>query len=96
MMSVKEPLVAATQSTFRCNESQMEADQEKRTAFKKIYIYICNMIKQNEAQLANIKFDMKLNKRKNFFCYVLLFFSFKPSAVCISGTNKPISKGFFF
>ena len=45
------------------------------------------MIKQNELELANTDFKIKLNKANNFFvsyCFC------NPSTACIVGTNQPI------
>ena len=49
---------------------------------------MCDVIKQNESELANINFEIKLTKRTNFPCFP------KPSIACISESNIPIFTGF--
>ena len=54
-------------------------------------IIICDVIKQNESELANTVFKIQLIKAiVSFVSYCL----FSPSTVCIFGTNCPISGGF--
>ena len=52
--------------------------------------YICDVIKQNELELANIDFQIWPNRGDKFFvscCFCT------PSTACIFGTNWPISVG---
>ena len=53
-------------------------------------IIICNVIKQNESECANIDFEKWLIKSKNFMCFYCFA---EPSTACISGTNQPIFMG---
>ena len=51
---------------------------------------ICDVIKQNESELANTVLKIQPNIANSFFYSCL----FNPSTVCIFGTNVPISVGF--
>ena len=55
-------------------------------------IQICDVIKQNESELANTVFKIQLNKATCFFCFLLFLQNI--SYICIFRTNCSITMGF--
>ena len=45
-------------------------------------IIICDVIKQNESELANTIFKIQLNKATSFFCFLLLKPKLYPNRKC--------------
>ena len=80
---------------YLCNNGR--SYKLKYSFYLGVYIYnhrgvtICDVIKQNELELANTNYKIKPNKADSFFvsyCFCNL------STFCIFGTNCPISEGF--
>ena len=49
------------------------SDSSKKLNFT---FYICDVIKQNESELANTVYKIQLNNATSFFCFLLFFQSF--------------------